>query len=107
MGSLFLSCLGLRAVQSRSLTSGTHLEIWELLDPWPRPFCRGAKVSEDAHNLVQLGVALVDGVAGRQLCKDAADCPHVNGARVQLGSKQNLRCAVPERHNLQCQTRGV
>ena len=78
----------------------SHLVVWELRDAWPCGLCWGAKDPEDAKELVNLRVTREKGACGDHLGKDAANRPHVNGARVLTGAKQHLWRTVPKCHNL-------
>ena len=54
---------------------------------------------EDAVELVDLRLAGEERLLHEELGEDAADRPHVDGRTVLLGTKQQLRCTVPQRHD--------
>lgn len=57
-------------------------------------------VPEDLEDLVNLGIAREERLAGTHLGEDAADGPHVNAGGVLASTEQDLRGAVPQSNDL-------
>jgi len=70
---------------------------------YPRPgvLVGGSQHSEDLHQLVQhVGAGKQRSSSVRQLGQNASSRPHVYAGCVKLGSKQDIRWAVPQGHHL-------
>ena len=78
------------------------LEIRERLDARPVSLGGSAQDAEDLEDLIDLGIAWEERLAGRHLGEDAADRPHVDASRVLTTTEKNLRCAVPESDDFVC-----
>lgn len=74
----------------------TALEVREGCNAWPIGLGRSAQDAEDLEDLVNLGVAGEQRLAGGHLGENAADRPHVDTGGVLATTEQNLGSAVPE-----------
>ena len=72
----------------------------------PQPACNDtvcslqAPRSSEGVRSANLRVSQEEGFAIDQLCKDAADAPHVNRRGIDVGAQQDLRSSVQQCHNL-------
>ncbi len=83
------------------LGRGAEEAAGELELAWVHGACSDTdNLPEDLEDLVNLGVAREQGLAGAHLGKDAADRPHVDAGGVLAAAEQNLRGAVPEGDDL-------
>ena len=79
-----------------------RLEVGQLGDALPEHLVRRAEQAEDLEDLINLRVAREERVARHHLRHNRPDRPHIDRARVLLRAEQDLRRAVPERHDLVC-----
>lgn len=69
--------------------------LGQLGDAGPVAFCRGTDVLADQPDLINLRIARQVRSSENEFGKDGSNRPDVNGARVVLHAKEQLRWAVP------------
>ena len=56
---------------------------------------------EYSEELVYFRVPMEEWLLQNHLCKNTCDTPHINGTGVASRPQQNLRCTIPQCHNLE------
>lgn len=77
-----------------------RLVVGERADTGPRLLSRRTQLTEDAKQLIDLGVAREERLLGDHLDEDARDRPDVDRSRVLATAEENLGSAVPESDDL-------
>ena len=104
---------GCGAVRSQLLESALQLgrihhclgdvaRLGKVAPAGPYFFVGGAHDLEDEVQLLSLGLAREEGLAGQELGEEAADGPHVDAGAVLVGTEEELRWAVPEGDDVVC-----
>jgi len=73
--------------------------VFEFLEARPFDHVRHAAEARDLVDLVQLALALQRRLAQQHLAKDATNRPHIDRCAVELGAKEQLGRAIPQRHD--------
>lgn len=68
--------------------------------PTPQLTSVSTVLPENPEKLIYLRVSMKQRLFGRQFSKDGACAPHVNRGGISWRTQENLRSAVPQRHNL-------